>query len=722
MAKTKIKTGGITDLNVTVAKLPAAVDISTKTVTLPASVGGLGTGITAAQLTSTLDLSSHTVTLPTSALSYPTFTSTTPSTITNDLTSLVIVGTNFGSSGIPAVEFQNSTGVITAASSVVRDSATQLTVGATLPTDGTYFIRIELNTGLAVRSTTAVLTVSDAPVWTTEAGSLGTIAGDFSGTVATVAATGDGVEFTETTDVLENASLANCTLASATGIITTSDFGGSSEAATTYTFTIRATDDQGQTADREFTLTSSFGATGGGQFNQNLIMATYISRTLGTPTDNKKWTFSAWIKITDQSASDRGIFNLGGTAYGYTRLNLAGSHQLEYDNEISASTWDGRRFGTARRRDPAAWYHIVAVFDSDNATPADRMITYFNGERISAYDTDLDPSSGAVSGNTSGETVRIGVVETSAYFNGEMSWVQFVDGLALAPTEFGETDATSGMWKIKTDVYGTPGNNGFCLKMEDRTNLDLDSSSNAHTFTTTGTLTATYDTPSNNFCTMSPLDNSSVFQSNGTQNFTNGNTTVECTATSGNGLTNGNMGMSSGKWYWEMNLQAIGGAYPTIGIGVGSSYNYYVTNAGVGNQTYGYGYLSAGSTNSKGNNGSYEAFGDSFTSGDILSFALDMDNYKFYAAKNGVWQNSGDPTSGATGTGAMYTVNADQTYIPCNSGNNSVKFEYNFGNGYFGTTLITSPEADDAGIGAFKYDVPAGYYCLCTKNIKAYGG
>jgi len=198
---------------------------------------------------------------------YPTFTSTTPSVATNDLTSLVIAGTNFGSSGIPVVEFQNSTGVITAASSVVRDSTTQLTVGCTLPTDGTYFIRIELNSGLAVRSSTAVLTISDVPIWTTASGSLGTIAGDFSGTVATVVASGDGVEYTETTDVLENASLANCTLASATGIITTTDFGGSSTAATLYTFTIRATDDQAQTADREFTLTSSFGGTGGGQFN-----------------------------------------------------------------------------------------------------------------------------------------------------------------------------------------------------------------------------------------------------------------------------------------------------------------------------------------------------------------------------------------------------------------------------------------------------------------------
>ena len=197
----------------------------------------------------------------------PTFTSTTPSIATNDLTSLVIVGTNFGSSGIPAVEFQASTGVITAASSVVRDSTTQLTVGCTLPTDGTYFIRIELNNGLAVRSSTAVLTISDAPAWTTTAGSLGTIAGNFSGTVATVAATGDGVEYTETTDVLENATLANCSLNSATGAITTTDFGADDTEATTFTFTIRATDDQAQTADRIFTLTSSYGATGGGQFN-----------------------------------------------------------------------------------------------------------------------------------------------------------------------------------------------------------------------------------------------------------------------------------------------------------------------------------------------------------------------------------------------------------------------------------------------------------------------
>jgi hypothetical protein len=253
MAKTKITSGGIGTGAVSSDDLAGSVanaKLANSSLTYNSQTVALGASGTIDTYTDVL----------------PTFTSTTPSVATNDLTSLVIAGTNFGSSGIPAVEFQNSTGVITAASSVVRDSATQLTVGCELPVDGTYFIRIELNNGLAVRSTTAVLTISDAPVWSTAA-DLGSVAGDFSGTVATVAATGDGVEYTETTNVLTNASLANCSLNSSTGVITTSDFGGSSEEATLYTFTLRATDDQAQTADREFTLTSTFGATGGGQFN-----------------------------------------------------------------------------------------------------------------------------------------------------------------------------------------------------------------------------------------------------------------------------------------------------------------------------------------------------------------------------------------------------------------------------------------------------------------------
>ena len=145
-----------------------------------------------------------------------------PSTATD----INITGTNF--SGIPKVEFIKTTGAVTTANSVSLTNSTTLAVNATL-SSGSYYVRIELDDGNAARSTNAIITASTAPTWTTSAGSLGSAAGNFSGTVATVAATSDSaITYSETTSVLTNASQANCALNSSTGAITTSDFGGSS--------------------------------------------------------------------------------------------------------------------------------------------------------------------------------------------------------------------------------------------------------------------------------------------------------------------------------------------------------------------------------------------------------------------------------------------------------------------------------------------------------------
>tara|TARA_R100000781_G_C4067330_1_gene123249 strand:- start:180 stop:872 length:693 start_codon:yes stop_codon:yes gene_type:complete len=196
----------------------------------------------------------------------PAVSSVSPTVITNDAQNITITGTNFVA--IPRVDVINTaTGIWYSVNTVTHNSATSLTVNLTLAVDaGTYRIRVENPDGNSGISAASFLTVSDAPVWTTSAGSLGSAAGAFSGTVATVAATGDTVTFTETTSVLTNASLAKCALSTA-GVISTTDFDNNSGTARTHTFTIRATDAQGQTADREFTLTSSYGATGGGQFN-----------------------------------------------------------------------------------------------------------------------------------------------------------------------------------------------------------------------------------------------------------------------------------------------------------------------------------------------------------------------------------------------------------------------------------------------------------------------
>jgi hypothetical protein len=193
----------------------------------------------------------------------PTISSISPDTITNAESTITITGSNFISG--TQVEFINTaTGIWYPASTITFNNSTSLTITITLSVDAQYRMRIENPDGNAVISTSNILTVSDAPTWTTASGSLGTFAGDFSGILATVAATSDSaVTFSE---VGSNLATANVTLSSA-GVLSTTDFGGTSTTATTYNFTIRATDAEGQIADRSFSLTSSYGATGGGQFN-----------------------------------------------------------------------------------------------------------------------------------------------------------------------------------------------------------------------------------------------------------------------------------------------------------------------------------------------------------------------------------------------------------------------------------------------------------------------
>jgi len=182
-------------------------------------------------------------------------------------TTISITGTGFVS--IPQVQFVNgSTGAITNANTVAFTNATTLSVNCTLAS-GNYFVRIENPNGLAARSTNNIITASTAPSFTTNAGLLATIAGGFSGTVFTVVGSSDSaITFSETTSVLvgNGNNQANCSLAT-NGVISTTDFGGSSTAATLYQFTLKITDAEGQFVTRDFSLQSSFGATGGGQFN-----------------------------------------------------------------------------------------------------------------------------------------------------------------------------------------------------------------------------------------------------------------------------------------------------------------------------------------------------------------------------------------------------------------------------------------------------------------------
>lgn len=211
-------------------------------------------------LIGTFNQTLDTVQLNVAVLAYPTIGSISPTSVENTASSIVITGTNFVIT--PTVEFHSTTGAVTLANSVTRDSATQLTVNVTLPVDGTYFIRVENPDGLAVRSSTALLSVSDAPTWTTASGSLGSVAkGDaFS---ATLLATSDS----DITYSVQSGSLpTGLSINGTSGAITGTESGGDT-GETVYTFTLRATDEELQIADRVFTITVTVGINNGVQFN-----------------------------------------------------------------------------------------------------------------------------------------------------------------------------------------------------------------------------------------------------------------------------------------------------------------------------------------------------------------------------------------------------------------------------------------------------------------------
>ena len=229
------------------------------------------------------------------------------------------------------------------------------------------------------------------------------------------------------------------------------------------------------------------------------------------------------------------------------------------------------------------------------------------------------------------------------------------------------------------------------------------------------------DTPTNNFATLNPLIS---YPDKQTQTFSEGNTVVS--------LTDRDFALSSivvanGKWYCEVKYTDESAQDDAmLGIVKINDSTDWVHHLGVNEYYFGQNDGSWGIYESDGNvyhNASASSYGNSFTEDDIIMIALDLDNNKLYFGENGTWHNSGDPTSGATGTGAVsidasseYAIGFSMADSPASPRTGEMSF--NFGNPPF---AISSSQADDAGYGNFEYDVPAGFYALCTKNLAKYG-
>ena len=439
------------------------------------------------------------------------------------------------------------------------------------------------------------------------------------------------------------------------------------------------------------------------------MASTVLSRSVSSTGEIKKATLSVWLKKT-KATGEQFMF--------YSYENNNNNFRFRFNPEfIEAKTLQGgstvMQIATNRLfKDPSAWYHIVLALDSTQSTSSDRCKIYINGVQETSLATSTYPSADAnLSVNENGSTVYIGAQVNSNYFDGSMSHLHYIDGTAYAASTFGSTDATTGIWKINTSPSVTYGTNGFFILKDG--NGVTDQSGNGNNLTTSGTLTNTEDNPSNSFATMNPLDNYYPGSA-----FSNGNNTV--VTTSGNYSYNtATIGVNSGKYYWEVKAGSGNAVYMLIGLASQLSTS---TSNFLGNSNYQYAYY--GNGGQYYNNNSQTGYGNAYAANDIIGVAMDLDNNKLYFSKNGTWQNSGDPTSGSTGTGAISIADPSSTvlgnYFPAVSeydNSNSYTFDVNFGNGYFGTTAISSEGTNASNIGKFEYDVPTGYTALCTKGL-----
>ena len=434
-------------------------------------------------------------------------------------------------------------------------------------------------------------------------------------------------------------------------------------------------------------------------------MAVRIQRTPSSSGSNSKFTFSAWVKRGTLGALSP-MFSAGSS--GQSQVVFTASDELAVYDGSTVILKTNRKF-----RDPSSFYHIVVTLDATQSG-TDKAKLYVNGVQETSFATDGRSSfSSLAKANQSGEVQDIGS-DGTGNFLGLMTHVHMTDNYPSQASTFGETDSTSGIWTPKTSPSVTYGTNGFFLKFENSGAMGTDSSGNSNTFSTTsGTLTQNVDSPTNNYAVLNALS-----YQNGTKVAapTNGNTTLTSNGGSAWGTLLSTMGASSGKYYCEAKLITVG-SYARLGI-CDMSVNEQNSNSGwfVG-QTSGSAQYGINSAN--GNlytNAGDSAYANSFTAGDIIGIAMDLDNSKLYFSKNGTWQNSGVPTSGSTGTGAQ-SITADKTYGFAISGYASTVWIVNFGNGYFGTTAISSEGTNASGIGKFEYDVPAGYTALSTKGL-----
>ena len=447
-----------------------------------------------------------------------------------------------------------------------------------------------------------------------------------------------------------------------------------------------------------------------------------LARTPSSNGSERIFTFSAWVKrgsITD----NREILFRPDSGNPWADL------EFQTDDSIICMTNGGSGAGVVTNRlfrDVSAWYHLVCAVDTTQSTEANRVKIYVNGVLETSFSESNYMAQDA--DTTNNQTDSFTQIFGDSYGNHlHMADVYWIDGTQYAASDFGETDEDSGIWKpkeAKNDL--TFGTNGFFLEFkqtgtnQDSSGIGADTSGNDNHLAVTGfdAQDQTTDTPTNNFATMNPLDaGSEATLSEGNCKYTGGTTVGQSQLQ----MCGGTFGVSNGKWYFEVK-RISNNAFVGIYAADHGAVNIGYTNAfQSGWNGYSHGvYTSTGNARS-GN--ADTAYGSAIDDDDIIGVALDLDNGAIYYSDNGTFMDSGDPTSGASKTGAAsnFTTTVETWilgFISDGSSGASGVYEFNFGNPSF---AISSGNADANGYGNFEYAVPSGYYAPCTKNLAEYG-
>ena len=443
----------------------------------------------------------------------------------------------------------------------------------------------------------------------------------------------------------------------------------------------------------------------------NSADSAYLNRTPASAGSRTTWTMSMWAKRGKLGATNYTLFSA--TGYDIARFSATYPDTIEWEPANLA----GYAYTPAVFRDPSAWYHIVFTWDSTNATAANRMRIYVNGVSQTITYTVGAPAQNTQSYWNSNVASTIGAFfNVTQFFDGYLTEINFIDGQALTPSSFGETDSATGVWKAKK-YAGTYGTNGFYLKFADNsgttsTTLGKDSSGNGNNWTPNnfsvtagagndsmvdsptsyGTDTGVGGEVRGNYCTWNPTAAKGANTS-----ITNGN--LYASASSNSYGVAANFVISSGKWYWEITIDSGSSTANGNYYGVGDANTKMLQMTDEYNSPYTSGYIAvfySGSAGQiiKGVNGTMTNLQTGLAttaSSDVLGFALDCDASP---ATLSVYRNNS-----LLGSAQSLSGIGSGIWVPFVGAHNAVDTNANFGQR------------------AFAYTAPSGFKALCTTNL-----